>query len=155
MKLVILHFVCMHLCKHLTMELNQKPSPRGAYYRAFKRVRITYARTWGIKRGEDVCSKGVHYWKLTVIDNVRQSQYWILLTKQLLGTITRNHPQINGPELNSQMREKDSPIHLCSHQHPHTSLCMRERVCVCVRDVCVHVCLQARAAMIYQFYDIL
>ena len=39
-----------------------KAFPEDAQYGAFTRGKITYVRTWGLKRGDGVCSKGVLAW---------------------------------------------------------------------------------------------
>ena len=49
--------------------LNQKLTkayPEDTRYGAFTRGKSTYVRTWGLKRGEGVCSKGEYFRKLMV-----------------------------------------------------------------------------------------
>ena len=51
------------------MELNQKLTKahhEDARYGVFTRRKNTYVRTWGLKRGEGVCSKGAHFRELMV-----------------------------------------------------------------------------------------
>ena len=51
------------------VELTQKLTkafPEDARYGAFTQGKITYVRTWGLKRGEAVCSKGAYFQELTV-----------------------------------------------------------------------------------------
>ena len=53
------------------MELNQKLTKacrEDAQYGAFTCGKNTYVRTWGLKRGEGVCSKGAYFRELTVFD---------------------------------------------------------------------------------------
>ena len=45
----------------------------------------------------------------------------------------------NGVDLNSQMRERDFPTHLCSDQRPHTSLCVHGVRCIAYMFACVRV----------------
>ena len=63
---VVLLCACLQIL--LTTELNQKLTKahqEDTQYGVYMQ-KNTCVRTWGLKRGEGVCSKGAYFWELTV-----------------------------------------------------------------------------------------
>ena len=73
----------MELNRNFTKSMPRKHSIRGDYTRE-----NTYVRTWGLERGEGVCSKEAYFWELTVPETCGSGSSINLLEFMILTTPT-------------------------------------------------------------------